>query len=46
MAECTVPVIDGLVAATALVHGLALASRNTRDVARTGVACVDPFNAT
>lgn len=43
MAERTVPVIDGLLAATALVHGLVLATRNARDVAGTGVACVDPF---
>ena len=37
------PVIDGLLAATAHVHGLTLATRNIRDVERTGVAVVDPF---
>jgi predicted nucleic acid-binding protein len=43
MTERTLPVVDGLLAATALVHGLVLATRNARDVARTGVSCVDPF---
>jgi predicted nucleic acid-binding protein len=38
-----VPVVDGLMAATARVHGLTLATRNVRDVARTGVPCVNPF---
>jgi predicted nucleic acid-binding protein len=37
------PVIDGLLAATAQVHGLTLVTRNVRDVARTGVPCLDPF---
>jgi predicted nucleic acid-binding protein len=35
--------IDGLLAATALVHDLTLATRNTRDVERTGVSYVNPF---
>ena len=39
----TLPVIDGLLAATARVHGLTLVTRNTRDVARTGVTCLNPF---
>jgi toxin FitB len=38
-----IPVIDGLLAATALVHGFTLATRNLRDVARTGVTVVNPF---
>ena len=38
-----VPVVDGLMAATAKIHGLTLATRNVRDVAKTGVACVNPF---
>jgi toxin FitB len=38
------PLIDGLLAATAKVHGLMLVTRNTADVARTGVAILDPFN--
>ena len=37
------PVVDGLLAATAVVHGLTLATRNLRDVERTGVACLNPF---
>lgn len=36
-------VIDGLLAATAKVGGLTLVTRNTGDVARTGVALLDPF---
>ena len=36
-------VVDGLLAATAIVHGLTLATRNIEDVQRTGVACVNPF---
>lgn len=39
------PLIDGLLAATAKVHGLALVTRNVVDVARTGVSVVDPFAA-
>jgi len=38
-----VPVIDGLLAATAIVHELTLVTRNTKDVARTGVSLLDPF---
>lgn len=38
-----VPAIDGLLAATARVHGLTLVTRNTADVARTGVALRNPF---
>jgi len=45
MAERTLPTIDGLLAATALVHGLTLATRNVRDVARSGVSTVNPFVA-
>lgn len=39
------PVIDGLLAATARVHGLTLATRNVKDVARTGAPLLDPFAA-
>lgn len=39
------PVIDGLLAATAKVHGLTLATRNVKDVARSGVDVVNPFEA-
>ena len=38
-----VPVIDGLLAATALERDLVLVTRNTADVERTGVAVVNPF---
>ena len=38
-----VPVIDGLLAATAIEHGLTLVSRNIADVERTGVAAINPF---
>lgn len=37
------PVVNGLLAATALVHDLTLATRNVSDVARTGVRWVNPF---
>jgi predicted nucleic acid-binding protein len=40
-ADRPVATIDGLLAATALVHGLTLATRNV-DVRVTGVPCVDP----
>ena len=39
----SVSVIDTLLAATARVHGLTLATRNVRDVAWTGVDCINPF---
>lgn len=38
------PLVDGLLAATARVHGLVLVTRNTKDVARTGVETLDPFH--
>jgi len=39
-----IPVVDGLMAATARVHSLTLATRNLKDVARTGVPCINPFS--
>jgi toxin FitB len=36
-------VIDTLMAATALVHGLVLVTRNVKDVAWTGASYLDPF---
>jgi predicted nucleic acid-binding protein len=37
------PIIDGLMAATAMVHRLTLVTRTIADVARTGVALLNPF---
>jgi toxin FitB len=42
-AKRPLPVIDGLLAATALHHNLTLVTRNTRDVAPTGVAVFNPW---
>jgi predicted nucleic acid-binding protein len=38
------PVIDCLIAASALVHGLTVATRNTGDFERCGAACVNPWD--
>lgn len=35
--------VDGILAATAIVHDLVLVTRNVRDVARTGVKLLKPF---
>jgi toxin FitB len=37
------PIKDSLIAATALVHGLAVATRNRADFIKAGVRIVDPF---
>ena len=39
-----VPAVDGLMAATALVHDLTLVTRNTADVGRTGARLLNPFD--
>ena len=39
------PVIDGLLAATAKVRGWTLVTRNIKDVDRSGVMFIDPFAA-
>ena len=39
------PVVDGLLAATAKVLGLTLVTRNVADVERTGVELLNPFGA-
>ena len=39
------PVIDGLIAATALVHGLTVVTRNVADFEPTGVPLLNPFAA-
>jgi predicted nucleic acid-binding protein len=40
-----IPVIDTLIAATAISHGLTLVTRNIRDVESTGVPLLDPWQA-
>lgn len=40
-----IPVIDGLIAATALSRGFHIMTRNTRDFAATGVLVIDPWSA-
>lgn len=37
------PVRDGLIPATALVHGMTVVTRNTADFALTGVAVLNPW---
>jgi predicted nucleic acid-binding protein len=37
------PVIDGLLAATAKIHGMTLVTRNTVDIADLGVHILNPF---
>lgn len=37
------PDIDSLLAATALVHGMTVVTRNVRHVAPTGAPCLNPF---
>ncbi len=39
------PIKDSLIAATALVHGLVVATRNRTDFEKAGVKIVDPFAA-
>lgn len=39
----SLPVIDGLLAATALESGLTLATRNVKNFRRTGVTLLNPF---
>lgn len=38
------PVRDGLIAATALVHGMAVVTRNVDDFKRTGVPILNPWD--
>ncbi|CAN5801925.1 type II toxin-antitoxin system VapC family toxin [soil metagenome] len=44
-APAPLPVIDGLLAATALVHDLVVVTRNTADIARTPARVLNPFQA-
>ena len=39
------PVIDGLLAATAMEHDLTFVTRDTKHLAATGVAFIDPWSA-
>ncbi|MEN3327092.1 MAG: toxin FitB [Acidobacteriota bacterium] len=39
----TVPLLDGMIAATALQHDLTVATRNTCDFQKTGVKTLNPF---
>jgi predicted nucleic acid-binding protein len=39
----SLPLLDSMIAATALQHDLTVATRNTRDFNRTGVKVLDPF---
>jgi toxin FitB len=39
----TLPVLDSMIAATALTHGLTVATHNVRDFQKAGVPVVDPF---
>jgi predicted nucleic acid-binding protein len=39
----SLPVIDSLLAATAEAHGLTLVTRNFKDIERSGVRCLNPF---
>lgn len=43
-AKSPLPVIDGLLAATALDQNLTLVTRNTQDIAATGVPVFNPWN--
>lgn len=38
-----VPIVDGLMAATAKVHNMTFVTRNTADVERSGVRLLNPF---
>lgn len=40
----SIPAIDGLIAATAIVHGLTLVTRNVKDMERTGARLLNPFS--
>ncbi len=42
----SIPVVDGLMAATAIVNGLTFVTRNDRDIAGLGAAVLNPFLAT
>jgi predicted nucleic acid-binding protein len=39
------PIKDSLIAATALVHGLTVVTRNRTDFEKAGIGIIDPFAA-
>ena len=39
----SLPIVDSLLAATALTHNLTLVTRNTKDIEDTGVRYLNPF---
>ena len=39
------PVIDGLLAATGLVHGMTVVTRNTKDMQQTGAKLLNPWES-
>jgi predicted nucleic acid-binding protein len=44
-ASRSLPIVDGLLAATALVRGMTLVTRNVRDIADVGIPVLDPWNS-
>jgi toxin FitB len=40
-----IPVVDGLIAATAVVHGMTVVTRNVKDFQQAGVQVLNPFEA-
>ena len=44
-ARRSLPILDGLLAATAKVHGLTLVTRNVDDVSGSGALLLNPFAA-
>jgi predicted nucleic acid-binding protein len=41
----SLPLVDSILAATAVAHGLTLVTRNTKDILGTGVTHLNPFDA-
>ena len=41
----TLPLVDSILAATAVAHGLTLVTRNIKDIQDTGVSYLNPFDA-